>query len=309
MKSRTTLVLSATSGAATALVVLLVMSFAGRKGPDREADLHYHRQITEKYKVFSLPLPETASFAGEEVPLEQWDVRERMDRELLVNTYWQSNTLLAIKRAQRWFPVIEPILKKNGVPDDFKYLAVIESGLTMSVSPSGAVGFWQFMEATGRQYQLEINEEVDERYHVQRSTEAACLYLLEAYHKFGSWTMAAASYNMGQNGLERQANRQQATLYWDLLLNEETSRYVFRILAVKEILGNPDRYGFVLRPADLYEPLTYREIVVDSAVTDFASFARNQGISYKMLKLYNPWLREGYLKNKGKKTYIIQLPA
>ncbi|MFN8699481.1 MAG: lytic transglycosylase domain-containing protein [Flavobacteriales bacterium] len=309
MKSRAIILISAASGALAAVLVLTILGFADRKEPGAEANLHYSRQIAEKYRVFSLPLPEKASFAGEEVPMNEWDVRERMDRELLVNTYWQSNTLLAIKRAQRWFPVIEPILSKYEVPDDFKYLAVVESGLTMAVSPSGATGFWQFLEATGKEYELEVNEEVDERYHVEKSTEAACRYLLEAYNRFGSWTMAAASYNIGQAGLERQLGRQQAADYWNLLLNEETSRYVFRILAVKEILSRPDQFGFVVRPVDLYEPLTSREMVIDSAVPDFAVWAKDQGISYKTLKLYNPWLRLNYLRNKERRQYTIRLPA
>lgn len=302
-------IISAVSGATAALVVLILTGFNDRAAKEPTSDRYYAKHISENYRVFSLPLPESANFAGEDVPLAEWDLRERMDRELLVNTYWQSNTLLAIKRANRWFPVIEPILQKNGVPDDFKYLALIESGLTMVVSPSGATGFWQFLEATGKQYQLEINDEVDERYHVEKSTEAACKYLNEAYRKFGSWSMAAASYNMGQGGLDKQVNRQGVTNYWDLLLNEETSRYVFRILAVKEILSNPDQYGFVIRPSDLYETLPYKTIVVYNEITDLAQFAHSHGISYKTLKLYNPWLRQNYLRNKSKTAYTIKLPA
>jgi len=309
MKNTRIYLISASAGALAAVIAMILFGFMDRKEPDAEANSQYARQITEKYRVFSLPMPENINFAGEQVPLTEWDVRERMDRELLVNTYWQSNTLLAIKRAHRWFPVIEPILEKNGVPDDFKYLAVIESSLTMAVSPSGAVGFWQFLDATGKQYGLEINEDIDERYHVEKSTEAACKYLKESYTRFGSWTMAAGSYNMGQNGLSKQVERQGVNEYWKLLLNEETSRYVFRMLAVKEILSNPDQYGFVIRPADLYEQLSFREVAVDTSITDFTQFARGYGISYKDLKLYNPWLRQASLKNKTGKEYQVKIPA
>jgi hypothetical protein len=256
-----------------------------------------------------LPLPEKLDFAGEEVPMNQWDVRERLDRELLVNTYWHSNTLLCIKRARRWFPIIEPILKANGVPDDFKYLALIESGLTNVISPAGATGYWQFMDETGKGYGLEINDQIDERYHVEKSTQAACHYLIDAYDKYGSWAMAAASYNMGIGGPIRQMERQNETTYWELLLNEETGRYVYRILAMKEILNNADKYGFVIRPSDLYEPLEAKSITIDSSITDLAAFANSFNISYKELKLYNPWLRQNYLKNKEKKSYEIKLPA
>jgi len=300
--------ISSAAGAAAALIVLAITGFNHRRQSDVEADAQYGKHIAQNYRVFSLPIPQSVSFSGEVVPLDEWDIRERMDRELLVNTYWQSNTLLAIKRANRWFPVIEPILRRNGIPDDFKYLALIESSLTMAVSPSGATGFWQFLEATAKHYGLEVNEEVDERYHVEKSTEAACKYLNESYRKFGSWSMAAASYNMGQAGLDKQATRQGINTYWDLLLNEETSRYLFRILAMKEITGNPDQYGFVIRPVDLYEPLNYREVEVDGEITDFAQFAKSHGISYKKLKLYNPWLRQNYLRNKAKTTYRVKLP-
>jgi hypothetical protein len=204
--------------------------------------------------------------------------------------------------------VIEKVLAENGVPEDFKYLALIESGLTNVVSPSGATGFWQFLEGTGKEYGLEINDEVDERYHVEKSTKAACNFLREAHDKFGSWAMAAASYNMGKGGLDRQVERQQENNYWDLLLNDETGRYVFRILALKELLNNADNYGFVIRPADLYEPLKYKTVEVDSTVNDFADFAHHFGITYKALKLQNPWLRQGFLKNKEHKLYIVAIP-
>lgn len=271
-------------------------------------DAAYGEHVKDNYKVYSLPTPVNVSFAGKEVPLDRFGVREKLDRELLVNTYWHSNTLLLFKRCNRWFPVIEPILARNGVPDDFKYLAVIESGLTNSVSSAGATGFWQFLKATGESYGLEVNDEVDERYHVERSTEAACRYLNEAYRKFGDWALVAASYNMGMGGVNKQLERQKVQEYWDLLLNEETSRYVYRILAVKEILNNGTAYGFVVRKSDLYDPYEVRTVAIDSSVTDLADFALAQGANYNVLKSLNPWLRQSYLENPSKKSYTILFP-
>lgn len=308
MNSKKIVLLSSAVGIGSAVLVLLLYSFIEKQKPTREDNEHYAKQITEKYRIYSLPLPEKMDFAGENVPLEQWDVREKLDRELLVNTYWHSNTLLCIKRAHRWFPVIEPILRANGIPDDFKYLAMIESGFTNVISPAGATGYWQFMEVTAKDYGLEISEQVDERYHVEKSTQAACAYLKDAYTKYGSWALAAASYNMGIGGPVRQLERQQQSSYWDLLLNDETSRYVYRILAMKEIVNNADRYGFVIRPSDLYEPLLTRTVTVDTTIADLAEFAKGYNISYKQLKLYNPWLRQNYLKNKEKKSYEITVP-
>jgi hypothetical protein len=271
-------------------------------------DAAYGEHLKDNYKVYSLPTPVNVTFAGEEVPLDRFGVREKLDRELLVNTYWHSNTLLLFKRCNRWFPVMEPILARNGVPDDFKYLAVIESGLTNAVSPAGATGFWQFLKSTGESYGLEVNEEVDERYHVERSTEAACKYLNDAYKKFGDWALVAASYNMGMGGVNKQLDRQKVGSYWDLLLNEETSRYVYRIIAVKEILNNGTAYGFVVRKSDLYDPYEVRTVALDSSVTDLADFALSQGANYNVLKSLNPWLRQSYLKNTKKKTYTVLLP-
>jgi membrane-bound lytic murein transglycosylase D len=301
-------VISGILGLTAGALVVLLNSFINNGQPTKEENEHYQKQITEKYRIFSLPLPEKLDFAGESVPMDQLDVRERLDRELLVNTYWHSNTLLCIKRAARWFPVVEPILEANGVPEDFKYLAVIESGFTNVVSPAGASGFWQFMEATGKEFKLEINDQVDERYHVEKATQAACKYLKEAYAKYGSWSMAAASYNMGIGGPIRQMERQQQNAYWDLLLNDETGRYVYRILAMKYIMNNADQYGFVIRPSDLYEPFQYTTVTVDSSITDLATFAKQFSVSYKALKLLNPWLRQSYLKNKERKSYSIKIP-
>ena len=252
--------------------------------------------------------PLKADFSGEETPLEISDVKERFDRELLVNLNLHASTILAIKRANRAFPVIEPILKQYGVPDDFKYLAVIESGLTNAVSSAGARGVWQFMPDTAKEKGMEVNDNVDERYDLEKSTQAACAYFLKAKEKFGSWTLAAASYNGGMTGVNKQIDIQKVSNYYDLLLSEETSRYVFRILALKEIMRNPVKYGFAINPEDLYAILPSRKMEIDSSITDLANFAKTQGINYKILKIHNPWLRENKLINETGKKYQIIIP-
>jgi membrane-bound lytic murein transglycosylase D len=258
-------------------------------------------------QTFPVPFPSAIDFAGEPAPLQMFDVRERLDRELSVNTYFQSQTLFYLKRAARWFPVIEPILKKNGVPEDFKYAAVAESGLTNAVSSMQAVGFWQFMESTAKQFNLEISSEVDERYHVEKSTEAACRFFLNAKTQFGSWTLSAAAYNMGTAALQDQVERQGEKNFYDLLLNDETFRYLFRILAIKEIMEHPTSYGFHLSKKDLYAPLEYSTAVIDTAVADWAAWSRSQHINYKNLKLLNPWLRQNTLANAGGKKYAVKV--
>ena len=252
--------------------------------------------------------PERIDFAGEETPLQISDVKERMDRELVVNEFMHGSTILIMKRANKAFPVIEPILAKYNVPDDFKYLAVIESSLTNAVSPAGARGVWQFMPQTAKEKGLEVSETVDERYHLEKSTEAACRYLITAKEKFGSWTMAAASYNGGMNGLQAQIEFQGVNNYYDLLLNEETSRYVFRILALKEIMKNPAKYNFSIPQEELYKKQVTRKILVDSSVSNLAEFSKLQGINYKILKYHNPWLRDKKLDNPTKKVYEIEIP-
>lgn len=302
-------ILSGVIGALSALFVVFISSWVVDSKPSKEDNQAYLEHVNDKYRIYSLPLPESANFCGEAAPLDQWDVAEKMDRELLVNTYWHSNTLLSIKRSYRWFPVIESILKEEGVPDDFKYLSLIESGFVNAVSPSGAVGFWQFLPETAKQYGLEVNDEVDERYHIEKSTRAACRYFKEAYAKFGTWSMVAASYNMGMGGVQKQMGRQNGNDYYQLLLNEETARYVFRILAMKEIVNNADRYGFVIRPADLYDPIPVTTVTISTEIKDFAEFAAQNGINYKTLKLHNPWLRQSFLTNKSGKSYEVKLPA
>ncbi|NQV51954.1 MAG: lytic transglycosylase domain-containing protein [Flavobacteriales bacterium] len=290
----------------TSLVAIQLFTASTFEGQENEK---YHENFENSYNIFALNLPTTMDFAGEAVPLNLIDVREKMDRELLVNTYWQSQTLLLLKRSHRWFPLIEKILEEEGIPDDFKYLALMESGLTQIVSPAGATGFWQLMKDAARERGLEVNNDIDERYHIEKSTYAACAYLRDAKEKFGSWTLAAASYNMGMSGINVQLERQKATNYYDLVLNEETSRYIFRILAAKTILGDPKSYGFNFREDDLYKPLKFKEISANQTIPNLADFAFENGINYKTLKYLNPWMRDNHLPNSSGKAYVIKLPT
>src|SRR5690554_7114016 len=288
--------------------VIAVSAFSIQAVQEAPSNEVMERKLVNDYNVYALPIPESLEFAGEPVPLDNPDIRERFDRELLVNVYWQSNGLLLFKRANRYFPVIEPLLKKYGIPDDFKYLAVAESALTYQSSPAGASGIWHFMRATGREYGLEINSYVDERYNLEKTTQVAAEYLKKSKNRFGSWTMAAASYNAGVAGMARQIDRQNQTDYYDLLLNSETSRYVFRIIALKEILSHPEKYGFNYTEEDLYQPIPTYKVKVDYAVDDWATWVQPYGINYKILKIHNPWLRDTYLKNASGKEYFIDIP-
>ncbi len=294
-------------------IVLLVISLciAGVAGYNFTTDPHtkeaVHNGFHNNYKVYAIPLPDSLQFVDEQVPIQQKDVRERIDRELLVNTYWQSNGLLLIKRKHKYFPVIEIILEREGVPDDFKYLAVAESGLQNVTSPAGAKGFWQILKKTGKELGLEINDEVDERYHLEKATVAACRYLKNAKQRYGSWTLAAASYNAGMNKITKEMERQLTNNYYDLYLNEETARYIPRIIALKHILEHPEDFGFIFSQEDLYTPYDYKEILVDSSITDLALFAKQYNMTYKELKLLNPWLRSDKLTNKQAKTYRIKV--
>ena len=273
-----------------------------------ETSSNHKDDFFDNYRTYAIDLPEKLDFAGEKVPMDDPDVYERLDREFLVNVYWQSNSLLLFKRANKYFPIIEPILKRNNIPDDFKYLAVIESGLTNAVSPSGASGFWQFMKAAAQEYSLEVSDQVDERYHLEKATQAACDYLNKAKRSTGSWTMAAAAYNAGVAGMNKQTTFQQTNNYYDLYLNSETSRYVFRILAVKEIMKHPKKYGFIFDKKHLYNELPTYNVMVDSTIENLSNFAKSQNITYKELKNYNPWLRDRKLDNKDGKTYYIRIP-
>jgi len=260
------------------------------------------------YKIKALKIPDDLSFCGEKVQLEKTDIRERIDRELLVNTYWQSNALLWFKRTHKYFPVIEPILKEKGVPDDFKYLAVIESDLRNVTSPAGAKGMWQMLKDAGRENGLEINDNVDERYHLEKATRAACDYLIKAKERLGSWTLAAAAYHAGNYGIEKRLNEQMVDSYYDVLAGENTERYIPRIVAAKEILSNPEKYGFAFDNDDLYEIGPSHSVKVDTAITNIANFAKNYDTNYKELKMLNPWLRENKLNNKSGRLYEIKIP-
>tara|TARA_Y100000385_G_C13077202_1_gene632012 strand:+ start:846 stop:1757 length:912 start_codon:yes stop_codon:yes gene_type:complete len=260
------------------------------------------------YKIVAVPIPDKISFAGEQLPLDIFYVREALDRELSVNTYWHSATLQIIKKSQRWFPVFDSILRANNIPQDFKYLAVIESALSNVTSPAGAVGYWQFLKGTAKENGLEVNKEVDERYNVIKSTEAACRYFNKSYEKFGNWTLVAAAYNAGNRGVSRQIERQKTESFYDLLLSDETTRYIYRLAAMKIIFENPQIYGFYIDNEDVYPTISTRYVIVDYKIEDFADFAKDNGVSYKLLKYFNPWLRQSYLKNRKKKVYKITIP-
>lgn len=272
------------------------------------SDKTSEKNTSSTYNIKALKIPNGLSFAGEKVPTELDDIKERMDRELLVNTYWQSNGLLLIKRAHKYFPLIEPLLKKYGIPDDFKYLAVAESGLENNSSPAGAAGFWHFLKSSAKEYGLEVNQNVDERYNLEKSTKVAAEYLKKSKKRFGTWTLAAAAYNAGNARIARNLKKQQVTNYYDLLLNSETSRYVFRIVALKEVLSNPRKYGFEFEEDDLYNLPDIKTVKVDTVITNIASFAKKFKTNYKELKLNNAWLRENKLNNKIRKLYKIKIP-
>ncbi len=290
------------------LSILISFTFLSFSIDRSSTDKNHSAAVILDYNVYSIPMPEELEFSGESVPLNIPDIKERMDRELLVNTYWQSNGFLMFKRAHKYFPIIEPILESYGVPDDFKYLAMIESGLQNVTSPAGAKGFWQIMKSTGREYGLEINSNVDERYNLILSTKASCEYLIKAKKKYGSWTLSAAAYNAGMNRISSELERQAVDNYYDMLLGQETGRYIFRIVAVKEITNNPKKYGFNFSEIDLYGYPSTHTVKVDTAVTDLVKFAEKFNLNYKQLKIHNPWLKEAFLNNKSRKKYDIEIP-
>ena len=291
------------------IAIIMIISLFVRSSAPVEIEEIEISAFERNYSIHALPIPESLSFADEDVPLKKAYVRESYDREVLVNTYWQSQTLLLIKRANRYFPIIEPILRENNVPDDFKFLALIESGLMpRALSPAGAAGIWQFMKGAAKDYGLEVSTEVDERYNIEKSTVAACKYLKKAYDKYGSWTLAAAAYNAGSAGIGQQLSKQKVDDYYNLLLGEETGRYVFRILALKQILSAPSKYGFHLTDEDLYKPIPFHEIEINGKIDNIADFAIEHGITYRELKDLNPWLREIFLTNAAKKSYLIKIP-
>jgi membrane-bound lytic murein transglycosylase D len=265
-------------------------------------------QTHKGYKIKALKLPKGLNLAGERVPVEINDVKERMERELLVNTYWQSNGILLLKRVNRYFPILEPLLAKYNLPDDFKFLALAESGFTDETSSAGAAGIWHFMRTTGKEYGLEINENVDERYNIEKSTKVAAEYLIKAKEKLGSWTLAAAAYNAGNRGVSRRLEAQEVNNYYDVKLPDETERYIFRILALKEIITNPKKYGFIFDKEDLYTRKETRLVKVDTAISNLTLFAKEFGMNYKELKIHNPWLRQHKLNNKSRRLYEVKIP-
>jgi hypothetical protein len=288
---------------------LLVASIALKKVDPGTTAIEINTEGRPHYKWYAPTLPSSIDFCGEPVPLDRWEVRERLDRELLVNNYLHGSQLYILKLTGRYFPIIEERLKANGVPEDMKYVCVAESSLQhTAVSSVGAASFWQFMKDTGPGYGLEINDEVDERFNIVKATDAACKYLKDAYAKFGSWTAAAASYNCGQGGYAKHSDFQGAKNYYDIILPEETNRYVFRILAFKHLLSNAKSFGLIIEPTEMYKPLKYRTVLVDKSIANLADFARENNTSYKMLKIYNPWLRAQKLTVKPGKTYEIQFP-
>ena len=287
------------------LSCLLILSviLASKKNEIEEQE----DNMSQGMQIYPVLIPAAVDFCGEDVPLDKFEIKERLDRELLVNTFWQSNATLIIKRSKRHFKVIEPILKRYGVPDDFKYLAVAESGLLNAVSSAGAKGVWQFMSTSAKGYNLKVTSEVDERYHLEKSTEAACQYLLEAKAKFGSWTVAAAAYNRGTNGIRRDLNKQLISDYYDMHLNSETARYVFRILAFKTIMQNPKLYGYHIEDKDYYGSIPVINISVDTTIENISEYANQIGTNYHVLKSLNPWI----LGNKltvSTTPYIIKAP-
>jgi len=298
-------------GLIAVIMISSLLIFAANKSDSKKRNYlkDGDKNTSETYQIKALKIPENLDFAGERVPTEKEDIMERLDRELLVNTYWQSNTLLMFKRAHKYFPLIEPILKKNGLPDDFKYLALIESGLQNVTSPAGAKGFWQILDETAKENGLEVNSNVDERYHIEKATQAACNYLKDAKENFATWTLAAAAYNAGNRGVSSKMETQLVDSYYDLLLGDETERYILRIVAVKEILSNPDKYGFIFEEEDLYQLVPTRIIEVNTPIADIAQYSKDLGINYKIMKLHNPWLRENTLENKSGKVYQLKIPV
>lgn len=287
-------------------LVLMVFVFAI---PDTKITDQDYRSLFNRYtKVFVPEVPVKANFSGEEVPLQVYYIRESLEREIMASTFMHSYTIQMLKRAYRWFPVIEPILKKNNIPDDFKFLAVAESNLGNVVSPAGAEGPWQFLKATGQKYGLEINTDIDERYNLEKATDAACEYFKDAYDKYKNWTLVAASYNRGTDGISKALDKQKVSNYYDLYLNEETARYIFRILAIKQVYKFPTRYGFYTMERDFYPPVTTRIIAIDSTVQDLPGLALSLNINYRILRELNPWLQSYTLPNKSGKIYTLKLP-
>lgn len=296
---------------ATAVITLTIITFIGATDKNAASPEPFPKIPVEarQIAIYSPIIPESMEFCGENVPLDKYYVRESLDREMIANTFGHTSTVLYFKRAHRYFPIIEPILKKNGVPDDFKYLCVIESGLTNATSPAKAQGFWQFIKTTGQKYGLEISDEIDMRNNLEAATEAACQFLKVLRRDLGSWTAAAAAYNCGAEGLSKNLEKQSIASYYDTRLNRETSRYIYRILAVKQIMQHPQDYGFYLRPIDLYPTIPTRTTTLSGHNVDLYAFAKDNGCSYKLFRELNPWITTEKLINKAGKSYTVKLPT
>lgn len=299
-------------GIASAAIIIKTATTSGRanileRTKPEGAGLRWSGGADTTYRVSPISVEGELFFAGERVPLEDSEVRERLERELHLNTFWHSNTIMALKLANRYFGDIEKILAENGVPSDFKYLPLIESNFRNDVSPAGAVGFWQFVPATGKSYHLEINSEVDERYNIEKSTAAACAYLKKSKEQLGTWTLAAASYNLGLPGMNNRVRDQKTNNFYEMYFNPETSRYIFRMLAMKIIFSNIEKAGFDIKTEELYQPYKYKIVEIDTGIPNIADFAAQYGLRYKHIKMLNTWLREAKLTNKEHKKYQIKI--
>lgn len=306
MKTRAKMFLSTIAGAVAGAALLATLAFDGSNPGNDLLEIKPDGRL--QYKWYAPELPKSMSFAGEATPLDRWEVRERLDRDILINYYSHGSLLYILKLSTRYFPLIEEHLRANGIPEDFKYLCVAESSLQHLTSSAGAQSFWQFLGTTATQYGLQVDAEVDERYDVAKATDAACKYFKAAYDKFGSWTAAAASYNCGMGGYNGQATFQGSMNYYDLLLPEETNRYIFRILALKYLVSGASKMGYVLQPQDGYKPLRSKTVAVTESIPNLSEWAQGQGSSYKMVKLLNPWLRSRTLTVKPGKSYDIAVP-
>lgn len=290
------------------LLIVAVLVIPLFTGSTTQIDSRNNNRVSQGITPPSAPA--VSEFAGEKITLDRMDLRERMDRELLAFSYMHTSSVLMIKRANRYFPLIEKILKENNIPDDLKYLMAIESSMdTEARSHAGAAGFWQFMQGTARDFNLEVNNNIDERYHIEKSTVAACKYLRGAYNKYGNWLTAAASYNAGQGRISNELSRQGVDHAADLWLVQETSRYMFRLLAAKQMFQNPKQFGFFLTEEQLYHPIEYKTIEINQPISNLISFAKEQGITYAQLKEANPWLRGRSLENRSRRTYQVLIPT
>ena len=307
MKPKTKLLLSAFAGMIAGASLISVFAFNADNHTDDLVSVKTDGRL--QYKWYPPELPKNISFAREQAPLDRWEVYERLDRDILMNYYTHGSLLYILKLSTRYFPLIEARLKANGIPDDFKYLCVAESSLQHLTSSAGAQSFWQFLGATATQYGLQVDAEVDERYHVSKATDAACKYFRTAYEKFGSWTAAAASYNCGMGGYNSQVTFQGSANYYDLQLPEETNRYIFRILALKYLISNAVKMGYVVQGQDAYKPIQTITVIDSVSIPNLSDWAHSYGTSYKMVKILNPWLRGRSLTVKKDKHYEIELPA